>query len=74
MEAEHARGAARLLEEAREAAGRADSIENAVYDLKAVNPNKKSGVDTRTPTELLERIETKGKEIAEAIAQLRLMA
>lgn len=65
---------ARLLKEAREAAGRAESIENAVYDLKAVNPHRKSEVETRTPAHLLEQIEAKGKEIAEAIAQLRLMA
>lgn len=31
---------------------RAEAIENAVYDLKAVNPNRKANVDTRTPDEL----------------------
>ena len=41
------------------------------YDLKAVNPNAKSTEDTRTPEELLEFIEVKGKEVAEAIAALR---
>jgi type I restriction enzyme M protein len=42
-----------------------------VYDLKAVNPHRKSVLDTRTPEELLDLIEAKGREIAEAIAQLR---
>jgi type I restriction enzyme M protein len=48
-----------------------DEINAKNYDLKAVNPNAKSNEDTRTPEELLEFIETKGKEIAEAIAALR---
>ncbi len=63
---------ARLLgKEAREAAGKAKEIEDAVYDLKAVNPHRKPVVDTRTPEELLDIIEAKGREIAEAIAVLR---
>ena len=40
------------------------------YDLKAVNPNKKSEIDTRTPEELLTVIEAKGGEIAEALKGL----
>lgn len=36
------------------------------YDLKAVNPNAKSDEDTRTPEELLDLIEAKGREVAEA--------
>ena len=47
------------------------AIENAVFDLKAVNPNRKSNADTRTPSELLDLIEAKGKEIAEVLAVLR---
>ena len=43
------------------------------YDLKAVNPNRKSDADTRTPEELLDLIETKGREIAEALANLRVL-
>lgn len=38
---------------------------------EAVNPNKKPVVDTRTPEELLDLIEAKGREIAEALAVLR---
>ena len=60
-----------LTKEAREAAARAKEIDDAVYDLKAVNPHRKPVLDTRTPEELLDLIEAKGREIAEAIAQLR---
>ena len=60
-----------LTKDARAATARAKEIEDAVYDLKAVNPNKKPKIDTRTPKELLDTIEAKGKEIAEALAVLR---
>ncbi len=60
-----------LAKEARDAENKATEIENAVYDLKAVNPNRKSIVDTRTPDELLDLIEQKGNEIAEILATLR---
>lgn len=56
---------------ARQAAAKAQAIEDAVYDLKAVNPNRKADVDTRTPAELLTVIEQKGREVAEALAALR---
>src|SRR5271157_827938 len=46
-------------------------IEAKNFDLKAVNPNAKSQEDTRTPEELLDIIEAKGKEVAEAVAALR---
>lgn len=61
-----------LTREARELAAKAREIEDAIYDLKAVNPHKKPIVDTRTPEELLEIIETKGREVAAALAELRL--
>jgi len=48
-----------------------EEIEARNYDLKAVNPNAKSNEDTRTPEELLDLIEAKGREIAEALAALR---
>ena len=41
------------------------------YDLKAVNPNSKGDEDTRTPEELLDLIEEKGREVAEAVEALR---
>jgi len=52
---------------------RAD-IEAKNFDLKAVNPNAKREEDTRTPDELLDFIEAKGKEVAEALAELRKIA
>jgi type I restriction enzyme M protein len=60
-----------LMKEAREATNKAEDIENAVYDLKAVNPHRKTEVDRRTPTELLDLVEAKGREVAEALAALR---
>ena len=46
-------------------------IEAKNYDLKAVNPNAKTDEDTRTPAELLDLIEAKGHEVANALAALR---
>lgn len=46
-------------------------IEARNFDLKAVNPHAKSSEDTRTPEELLDLIESKGREVAEALAVLR---
>jgi len=61
-----------LTRESRTFAAKAKEIEDAVYDLKAVNPNKKAETDDRTPEDLLDIIETKGREIAEALAILRI--
>ena len=63
--------AASVDSEARELNNKAQAIEDAVYDLKAVNPNAKSEEDTRTPDELLDFIEAKGREVADALADLR---
>ncbi len=57
--------------EARELKAQAQTIEDAVYDLKAVNPNAKNEEDARTPEELLDFIEVKGREIADILANLR---
>jgi type I restriction enzyme M protein len=46
-------------------------IEAKGYDIKAVNPHAKVDVDMRTPAELLDLIEQKGKEVDEAIRKLR---
>jgi len=48
-----------------------EEIDARNYDLKAVNPHAKSEEDTRTPEELLDLIEAKGREVAEALALLR---
>lgn len=62
---------AELLRASREAGAKAQSIEDAVYDLKAVNPNKRSEVDTRTPGKLIDLIEAKGREVSDALTALR---
>jgi type I restriction enzyme M protein len=63
---------ASLLEaEARDLAAKAQALEDAVYDLKAVNPHAKNEEDARTPAELIAFIETKGREVAEALAVLK---
>jgi type I restriction enzyme M protein len=49
------------------------AIEAKGYDLKAVNPHAKRDEDLRTPEELLDIIEAKGKEVAEAVAALRAL-
>ena len=61
----------KLGREARDLRNKARAIEDAVYDLKAVNPNAVVEEDTRTPEELLEIIEMKRLEVAEALANLR---
>jgi type I restriction enzyme M protein len=48
-----------------------EEIETRNFDLKAVNPNAKVDEDTRTPNELLDLIEAKGKEVQEALQKLR---
>ena len=50
---------------------RAQAAEDAVYDLKAVNPNAQLEEDTRTPEELIDLNEAKGREVAAALAELR---
>lgn len=57
--------------EIREIESKAQSIEDAAFDLKAVNPNAKSEEDTRSSVELIELIETKGREVQELLAQLK---
>jgi type I restriction enzyme M protein len=60
-----------IEKEARELDRRAQAIEDAVYDLKAVNPHTQPEEDTRTPEELIAIIEAKGSEVAKALALLR---
>ena len=67
---EQAQGADKL---SHEALGKAQSIEDAVYDLKAVNPREKKIMDTRTPVELLAAIEQKGREVDAALSKLRAL-
>jgi len=60
-----------LEAEARELSNKADAIEDAVYDLKAVNPNAVSEEDVRTPAELIAEIEEQGRILAEALERLK---
>jgi type I restriction enzyme M protein len=46
-------------------------IERKKFDLKAVNPNRKTATDTRTPEELIALIESKQKEISLALEELK---
>ena len=48
-----------------------EELEDRNYDLKALNPNKKAVVDTRTPEELLDIIELRGEEIRRLLKKLR---
>lgn len=48
-----------------------EEIEAKNYDIKAVNPNRKTEEDTRTPEELIAIIEEQQAEIAKAIANLK---
>jgi type I restriction enzyme M protein len=50
-----------------------EEIEARSFDLKAVNPNARSEVDTRTPRELLAEIEARHAEVAAAIDELRAL-
>jgi type I restriction enzyme M protein len=60
-----------LAKAAREATNRASAIEDAVYDLKAVNPTASGEVDNRTPGELIEIIEREGEVIRQALERLK---
>lgn len=63
-----------LATAARDLAAKAKEIEDAVYDLKAVNPHRVPLVDKRTPEELIAFIEAKGREVADALGSLTLAA
>lgn len=60
-----------LSKQARELTQKAEEIENSVYDLKAVNPNIVPPPPPPPPEELLNLIEAKSKEVAEALESLR---
>ena len=56
--------------EARDNRTKAETIENAIYDIKAVNPNAKDTTDKRTPIELLAFISEKSLEVESALTRL----
>jgi type I restriction enzyme M protein len=57
--------------EAKKLFDQADAIESSVFDIKAVNPNRKTEQDTRTPQELIALIEEKQGEIMAALVKLK---
>jgi type I restriction enzyme M protein len=62
-----------LSKEARQIRSKGEVLVVTVYDLKAVNPNAKVEEDGRTPEELIAIIEAKGKEVAAALALLKVV-
>ncbi len=49
------------------------AIEAKNYDLKAVNPNRKIEVDSRTPAEIMTAIEQRHQEVSDALKTLRAL-
>ena len=58
---------------ARDAQSKADAIDAAVFDLKAVNPNVVAKVDARTPAEIIENIAAQGRIVSSALDKLKLL-
>ena len=58
---------------ARDAQSKADAIDAAVFDLKAVNPNAIVKIDTRTPEEVIQSIADQGEIVSQALKTLRTM-
>jgi len=56
---------------ARDLEAKADDIDAAVYDLKAVNPNAVVKVDTRTPVEIIDSISQQGRIVSDALSRLK---
>jgi len=58
---------------AHDAQTKADAIDAAVFDLKAVNPNVVAKVDARTPAEIIENIATQGRIVSSALERLKVL-
>ena len=58
---------------ARDFQTKADAIDAAVFDLKAVNPNVVTKVDIRTPAEIIENIAAQGRIVSSALEKLKLL-
>jgi type I restriction enzyme M protein len=58
---------------ARDAQVKADAIDAAVYDLKAVNPRVRVVRDSRTPQEVLAAIAGHGRAVDQALARLHAL-
>lgn len=55
----------------REAQAKANAIDAAIYDLKAVNPRVHIERDTRTPIEIIESIARQSLQVESALDHLR---
>ena len=60
--------------EIRDIVAKAQSIEDAAFDLKAVNPNAKTEEDTRTPADLIEIIRQKSRELQSILDRLEQLS
>jgi type I restriction enzyme M protein len=56
---------------AREAQSKANAIDAAVFDLKAVNPNAIVKIDTRMPKEVIQSIADQGAIVTQALNELQ---
>jgi type I restriction enzyme M protein len=56
---------------ARDALAKAAAIDDAVFDLKAVNPNAVAKTDARTPAEIIASIEAQGEIVSAALSNLK---
>jgi type I restriction enzyme M protein len=57
----------------RELEARAAEIDAETFDLKAVNPNAVIKRDSRTPEQIIQSIEDRGKIVSEALSRLRAL-
>jgi type I restriction enzyme M protein len=55
---------------ARDLESQAATIDSAVFDLKAVNPNAVATVDERTPAEIIASIDAQGRIVSKALGRL----
>lgn len=58
---------------ARDLEVQAASIDAAVFDLKAVNPNAVTVVDERTPAQIIQNIQDQGRIVSDALARLNAL-
>lgn len=58
---------------ARDLETQAATIDAAVFDLKAVNPNTVTKVDERTPAQIIESIQEQGRIVMDALARLNVL-
>ena len=62
-----------IEKEIRDIHSKAQSVEDAAFDLKAVNPNASVDEDTRTPREIVEFVEMKNHEVQDILTRLKVM-